>query len=389
MSREEWKQHVKDSVQFIDPFEGVTDPIDILAIKYRKKTKGSFWLQEKACPYTAVELCERLSKSDEPTVTRKLIALVDDKKSRIANEIAADITRYTDLKIDSFLLHLLELGKQFGEVSYLGASPNVRDALISTFANAAASDNLLLTSLHLNSLAWIGDDEVASLFSQWLKHPPEWSLKLNWPLNEHPHIAGWETKNNGTRRDLFFTDCFPVLPQSTINKGEAIGIVFTRTNTHCPWCNAPLICLFDVPKDQAQECFSLQSIQIAMCEFCIFECGVLYWESKPRRLSLRRGDAHPSTSNHQGRDPMIRKALPISRQQRNPYYSCAPFPESPSQLGGFPSWLQDPEFPKCVSCNETMKFIGQAVHDDSSDTIFYAFICEQCPDIAATSVQYT
>lgn len=393
MTKEQWDEHVQASVQFLDPFEGLTDPIDILAVKYRKKTKGSFWIREKSYPLGAIELCDRLTKSDEPHVVKKLIALVDEKKSRIANEIAADIARYTNINIDSFLLHLLALDKQFGGSSYLGAGQTVREALLAKFPkdsqqeSSADSEATLALQRNLESLAWIGDERVASLFSQWRKQQPDWSNQFNYPVYESTRTAGWEATIDGKRRDLFFKNCFPTLPKESSRADECIGRMFARTSAHCPWCSASLICLLDVPQQMQNGIFPYP-IQIATCEFCIFDCKVLYWESRTKRLSLRSGEAHRSESN-QNRSVMKRRALPVSNSPRNPYYSCDPFSEHPSQLGGFPSWLQDPDYPECSSCDETMKFIGQAVDDDSSDTYFYCFICERCPDISAAQVQYT
>ena len=65
------------------------------------------------------------------------------------------------------------------------------------------------------------------------------------------------------------------------------------------------------------------------------------------------------------------------------------FPVCHSQIGGFPTWIQDASFPSCVECRKTMSFVGQVsapalgYYDEG---IFYSFWCEACR-LSATSFQ--
>lgn len=68
--------------------------------------------------------------------------------------------------------------------------------------------------------------------------------------------------------------------------------------------------------------------------------------------------------------------------------------ESPTdiQIGGSPSWLQSPEFPRCETCGRWMLLILQLssadIFDKTSDTIYF-FGCRLHPESTATVFQFT
>lgn len=60
-----------------------------------------------------------------------------------------------------------------------------------------------------------------------------------------------------------------------------------------------------------------------------------------------------------------------------------------SQIGGFPTWVQDAEYPGCPDCSETMPFVGQISNEDFlefAEGIYYAFHCPKC-NVSATGYQ--
>jgi hypothetical protein len=62
-----------------------------------------------------------------------------------------------------------------------------------------------------------------------------------------------------------------------------------------------------------------------------------------------------------------------------------------SQLGGLPSWIQNPDFPVCPRCDTMMCFLGQVDSGNEFpgwEGMLYAFLDLEC-GIAATCYQQT
>jgi hypothetical protein len=69
-------------------------------------------------------------------------------------------------------------------------------------------------------------------------------------------------------------------------------------------------------------------------------------------------------------------------------------PHAMHQVGGFPAWVQDPEYPTCAGCGKVMSFVAQVDSSDNMGHCFwgegmcYVFWCDDCA-IAATLYQQT
>ena len=84
--------------------------------------------------------------------------------------------------------------------------------------------------------------------------------------------------------------------------------------------------------------------------------------------------------------------LAIEMEPRSPHFADGWTSDAPlSQVGGLPSWIQDPEYPSCPKCQRRMKFFGQISNEeieDYSEGIYYMFLCSDC-GIGATGYQQT
>jgi hypothetical protein len=80
--------------------------------------------------------------------------------------------------------------------------------------------------------------------------------------------------------------------------------------------------------------------------------------------------------------------LVLGKKRKTPYVNNG------SHLGGYPAWVQSPEYPQCPSCQQTMRFIGQLEPaadigaPSSIEGIVYAFLCATCGK-ATTGYQQT
>jgi hypothetical protein len=62
--------------------------------------------------------------------------------------------------------------------------------------------------------------------------------------------------------------------------------------------------------------------------------------------------------------------------------------EGISQLGGHPSWINDPTYPPCPACARTMMAVAQVAPEDfvgPAEGVFYVHLCAAC---AVVGVSY-
>ncbi|WP_342533816.1 hypothetical protein MKY08_15750 [Lysinibacillus sp. FSL M8-0337] len=82
--------------------------------------------------------------------------------------------------------------------------------------------------------------------------------------------------------------------------------------------------------------------------------------------------------------------LALAHEPQSPYYAAlCTMSQLNSQIGGYPSWVQDPTYPLCPCCEQRMRFIGQidyADFDEYAEGIFYMFVCPK-DNITATIYQ--
>ena len=61
-----------------------------------------------------------------------------------------------------------------------------------------------------------------------------------------------------------------------------------------------------------------------------------------------------------------------------------PYMNEGSHIGGYPTWVQYPQYPRCPICQLTMHFVGQLEPaadvgaPASIEGIVYAFVCTAC-----------
>jgi len=93
----------------------------------------------------------------------------------------------------------------------------------------------------------------------------------------------------------------------------------------------------------------------------------------------------PVTTNEQSLDLV---------PHRNQWGIDYPVLHAMHQVGGFPAWVQDPEYPTCASCGKIMSFVAQIDSSDRmghcfwGDGMCYVFWCDDCA-VSATLYQQT
>ncbi len=247
----------------------------------------------------------------------------------------------------------------------------------------------------LCALAWIGDKKVRAQFNAWHHKQPTWYPSSYYSIQDYARCAGWELTKDGKRRDLCYSECYDLLSADEV---AAMHIpnpveVIAPHEEQCPWCDRSLVTLFDFHlHDHRLSFLGLEGerVRIAMCTNCSTQCvggmteidfyGTSRWSdangSRPLRLSLYDDLPWPQ------------QQLGLGKARKTPFETDG------SHIGGYPEWVQYPEYPTCPLCQQTMMFIGQiepAVDIGAPayiEGIVYAFLCATCGK-ATTGYQQT
>lgn len=212
--------------------------------------------------------------------------------------------------------------------------------------------------------------------------------------------SGWDI--DGTPRRLYHEPAYPLSP---IPDGSAPGplIVLDEHEGRCGSCGLRLSTLFDLDLTSERLRFlgvAGERLRIAVCEGCVeVGEGPTYstvdgqggsaWRRGP--LPPVRGEGGAALDCDES-DHLPRGRLTLGPLPRSPYravYGVRFNRNGNSQVGGLPTWVQDPDYPPCPGCRRPMTFVGQVDGTDLEygDSILHAFLCAECGIAAAGGQQ--
>lgn len=327
--------------------------------------------------------------------------LVEEILTKLANSVPGSL--------QGLHAQLLDRNIHWGDQGlYREADAATRDRIISlleadNIPEILQSDlpDVALRQYLLPALAWIGDEYVQKQFLKWRETPLPWSISpyFRQPLDAYAHYAGWELTGDGKRRDLYFWQCYELIPIERAPAEDIPGPV-TVIASHeevCDWCGRQLLTLFDFDVTDPRFDFLPvrgDRLRIAMCSSCcIFSDAHAFFDVD------MHGASHWSSYNgehnpHQAEEniPLSPGRLVLGRRRRTPFETSASYwQQGISQIGGHPEWVHSPEYPCCPGCQQTMMFVGQLEPLDilaDTEGIIYAFLCAECGK-TTTRFQYT
>jgi hypothetical protein len=212
--RAEREDFIRKNRREVDPYAGVTDPVEIIRIHHTLPPYDPFVVMLPP-PRSMADLYASLTSCD---VTRLIHLTLDDIAARGAidtpavprdnfpESVARSLISFTDHSIDPLLSRFVELNHLWPPQIFRNASPEIRDAILEKL-----SSDLLDRNHALKALAWIGGPEIEDLFRQWDAIPPSWSSSLFITPSGYSHVAGWELTEEG-RRDLYHHQCWAITP---------------------------------------------------------------------------------------------------------------------------------------------------------------------------------
>lgn len=287
----------------------------------------------------------------------------------------------------------VERGIFYPPVIFHGADEEA-SALLMEQLETGHADN---ANLALLALAWADNPTVLRAFQKWRSDSRSWAESLHIPPHEYADSAGWELAENGQRRSLVLRECYPLVARDDPN-GVPDAVQINRPSAAaCEWCGRRMTVLFDF--DLTHEMLQFVGIEghrlrIETCDVCTCYGFVFTKLDELGGASWHPANARPDylPEDTDDWDFPEANALVLSRKSRACLESAdRNMPIAFSQVGGYPSWEQDAEYPRCPECQQRMTFLAQLSNHDYNrlaEGIYYAFACGACR-VAATHYQQT
>ncbi|CAH1204539.1 hypothetical protein PAECIP111892_02467 [Paenibacillus auburnensis] len=281
-------------------------------------------------------------------------------------------------------------------ILFKDASAEIREQLLRQLETDRDNRNYLLLAL-----SWIGDDQVVRRFREWRENPPKWTEELYVAPEQYAYEAGWELTEGGQRRDLFYQWNYAVEKIETGGKSAPVtrpASFLTESEQICQWCGGKLTNLIEIEAGRPS-IWRLpiigERLQVQTCIIC--SCyGPVYMELgiglEPKWSAYNQTpDYLPDTDSDEERTEYLTAGtnFSVSAKPRNTYHAAQwTLEPKASQIGGYPTWIQDAEYPVSPCCSQSMYFIGQLDWEEVEaygEGIYYMFIC---PDGKVTATLF-
>lgn len=380
--RKKQQAYIEKHRKTVNLYEGLVNHVDILKVMHAPR-KHAPLIQYTPYPFSMEQMYISLSDQEADCMLKYAMELLAVHNESEAEDILLSLVCYRDDHISDALPELIQRGLFYNSILFKDAPQDIRNRLLERVKWDEDNRNHLLLVL-----GWIGDTVVVDQFREWQIQRPKWAEQLYVTPETYALDGGWELTLDGERRDLINHLCYAIRQADQqyddVNEEHHAHFLGTSYST-CPWCKRKLTKLMDVATSHsALQYFNLQmkSLQVITCDLCggfstiymeLDEHGVPIWSRYNQEP-----DYLPDMDDVNG-GTETSLSLVLSKEPQSPYYAAVwTMSQLNSQIGGHPSWVQDPEYPVCPSCERRMRYIGQIDYADFSEYaegIFYMFVC--------------
>jgi hypothetical protein len=389
----EYEEYIRDNRRIVDPFKGITDPVEILKIRHepRKQDPLIAYLPHATPP---VELYEKLTEPEVSRLIQHVLDHIGSSDNEAASEIAKELAAFTDADLARIQRAFLNIREYYPGYIFRGASPDTASKLITRLdpVTEHQHDVVKLNQI-LVALAWASTNDVLETFVEWRERPPQWRSLLCIPPERYAECAGWELDASSQMRKLILGKCYPLIKSEGSSDIGPVTTCVTMEES-CKWCGGPLTSVFSFDLTDALLDFIPfpgSRLTIATCQDCSTFGDRLYMKVGPNgEARWFAGNERPKyLPKDSGTWRLPTNALKLSRTPRLLHHAvdwC--LPTTCSQIGGMPSWIDDPAHGQCPECGKGFVFVAQiAVKDVDAwgEGIYYALMC---PDCLITAVRY-
>lgn len=315
-------------------------------------------------------------------MTEKVNEALEALKMERNVDLFEELIQQQDIKEPEFAEAALEQGIFRPAALYEGASPQVRDRLISMLENPEIS-KLQLNGILL-ALAQIGDDVVVEAFKRWEENPPAWRRKLYVGPAFYALEGGWSIED-GRKKELIHEVSYALCRQE--NKDTPENVHGKPSEDRCPHCGSKYVDIMVV--DGAEPRLSFLGIggkiKVKTCKACLPYGDYIFCkyeedgESKVICHEQGDGDFIEDEDLEWGAE----NCFVLSEEPVAKHY-CSEW--EGSAIGGVPAYVNDANYAICPECGEHMKHFAQLGSEYTGYGNIYVQICSKCK-IAATTYQ--
>lgn len=382
--RKKQQAYIEQNRKTVNLYVNATDHVDILKVMHASR-KFDPLIQYVPYPKSKEQIYISLSDQEADRMLKYALELLVVNNESEAEDILLSLVCYRDDNISDALPELIKRSLFYNPILFKDSPRDIRNQLLERITWDEENRNHLLLAL-----GWIGDSEMIDQFQEWqIQHPP-WAKSLYVPPATYALDAGWELTPNGERHNLINHGCYPIREANQqdddVNGGHPARFL-EEISAICPWCKRKLTKLMDVAASHPGLQYlnlSTETLQVVTCE-CCGSYSTIYMDLDNNGIPLwspfnQVPDYLPDYED-ENISTVSSTLLSLSSMPQSPYYaSIWTLSQLGSQIGGHPSWVQDPEYPVCPCCERRMRFIGQidfADFDQCAEGIFYMFLCQR------------
>lgn len=395
-------EYIRQNRKDFNPYEGISDPVELLLIKYKYNSFHDPLVNLLPCPWSEYGLIADMTAKQLEQLETKVSSMLSSRNEELkelARRTICFMVFLTDYDLDNVLLKLINDIDDYDGFIFRRAGVKVQEALFKLLAKG--------DKVGLACLAWNNSSAVFQRLIRLKEHPPDNFPDFSESFDNFAAYAGWEVTSDNKRRDLFYQSSREMVLVEEVPANAFILKSYLDAHERCPWCKGPLVYLANIESSLLKSMLgvnlSFSHLPFYSCAQCM--CGVnwlfceLEADGKPKWSDFNKysyGSPEMAESLTFESLPEKELSFAISSELRPPLlYSCGVEPEEyrpNSQFGGAPSWLQGAEYPCCPKCQLRMKFLFQIDaegHDIYDWGVYYAFYCEKCQSYTATMRQCT
>lgn len=332
----------------------------------------------------ATRAVEMLETSAEPDSQEAAVMLLTRLACVVPEALQGLHRRLLDCNVLDRLLYPMGVEPT---VLFDRADPGTRDRLLELLEGAGDHRRAATVA---TALAWIRDDQVCEAFARWHDTPPQWAQSGPFGASEHLDWitcrAGWVLTAGDDLRLLYQMDGRRLVADGDTQTASVGGDL----DKPCPWCRAPLTTLFDIAltDQRVAACTGVtgQRLVIPTCQLCVCQAvdATLYFD-----VDLAGAAAWSAANTPDGElldesseDRLPRAIRGLGQAIRSPFEPMAfAYDVEVTFLGGAPTWIENPRYPRCVTCEAFMGFVGQ-IDNHALDAVgegsIYAFLDTAC-----------
>ncbi len=151
--RAEREAYIRENRREVDPYEGLTDPVDIIRVMHIRRPMDPL-IVYRAAPKSAEELYAKLTMEETTRLMELAVEALRNGDDEFAEDVAKSLATLTDYPLDEMLQVWGEKENFYPPIIFRGAGPAIRDSILAHLEAGEPNQNHALLAL-----VWVGDTQ--------------------------------------------------------------------------------------------------------------------------------------------------------------------------------------------------------------------------------------